>query len=248
MRKDRRRISALEAVIKNLDVDEDGELVQAAKAKLLHFEQLHGTQRTICWSDSWRNVLQAKIAGRRPEDYTVFNRNNQVIDPYVNPPDEIDFPLRFEEKKWLVRKWPFRGERAAIDHSRRQILRGIFKFFLAGLCQSQFGCHLQIDLVAISYQTWGASSSGTLLGVFLNLIGMSLQLLASRDVFYMYYQIKKHQKVTRCCTFESAAFSFFLVLFIFYALSFLYLVLKVIGFFRCETSVYTLVGGCVPRN
>jgi len=50
---------------------------------------------TIDWSDSWGSVLQAQMEGRRPEDYTVFNESNQVIDPYLHPPDKIDFPLRF---------------------------------------------------------------------------------------------------------------------------------------------------------
>ena len=40
---------------------------------------------TIHWSDSWGNVLQEQMEGRRPEDYTVFNQSNQVIDPFMKP-------------------------------------------------------------------------------------------------------------------------------------------------------------------
>jgi len=54
---------------------------------------------TIDWSDSWGNIVQAQMEGRRPEDYTVLNRNSQVINPFVNPPDKIQFPLRFVPKE-----------------------------------------------------------------------------------------------------------------------------------------------------
>ena len=50
---------------------------------------------TIHWSDSWGNVLQTQMEGRRPVDYTVFNHSGQIIDPFADPPDRIEFPLRF---------------------------------------------------------------------------------------------------------------------------------------------------------
>jgi len=53
---------------------------------------------TLDWSDSWGVVLQTQMEGRCSEDYNVFTKNNQLIDPFSIVPDKSDFPLRFIPK------------------------------------------------------------------------------------------------------------------------------------------------------
>eukprot|EP00930_Biecheleria_cincta_P054350 TRINITY_DN4039_c0_g1_i1.p1 TRINITY_DN4039_c0_g1~~TRINITY_DN4039_c0_g1_i1.p1 ORF type:complete len:1448 (-),score=261.13 TRINITY_DN4039_c0_g1_i1:342-4685(-) len=71
------------------------------KAQLTRQE---GGSFSIGWSDSWANDLQVQMEGRRPEDYTVLTRDNQVIDPFTKPPDKSSFPLRFIPKAQLTQQ------------------------------------------------------------------------------------------------------------------------------------------------
>eukprot|EP00930_Biecheleria_cincta_P071932 TRINITY_DN59383_c0_g1_i1.p1 TRINITY_DN59383_c0_g1~~TRINITY_DN59383_c0_g1_i1.p1 ORF type:complete len:488 (+),score=92.17 TRINITY_DN59383_c0_g1_i1:82-1464(+) len=73
-------------------------LRERAEVIVAHAGRGKAEEWTVDWSESWGVVLNAAMEGRRIEDYTVFNRNNQVIKIVANIPNRSDFPLRIVPK------------------------------------------------------------------------------------------------------------------------------------------------------
>eukprot|EP00930_Biecheleria_cincta_P058954 TRINITY_DN44735_c0_g1_i1.p1 TRINITY_DN44735_c0_g1~~TRINITY_DN44735_c0_g1_i1.p1 ORF type:complete len:445 (-),score=57.27 TRINITY_DN44735_c0_g1_i1:490-1824(-) len=126
---------------------------------------------TIDWSDSWGNILQAQMEGRRCDDYIVYNKNDEVIDPFTRPPDRSSFPLRFierprsNEEQRRTCPWPTSSLRAIPKDFTTLAIRNIPARYSQEMLLMEFQPDGTFDLF---YQPYSFRDARTMGYVFIN--------------------------------------------------------------------------------